>query len=194
MSNIENLKLPAAPKLEAASYDNLLPHELANLLPMIEGSKFAELKEDIRKNGILEPIKLFEGRILDGRNRYKAAREIAHKFTAANFEEFSGSYAEAESYVFSTNFLRRQLTNAQKNDVIKTMIEKYPSESTRQIARRCGLNSHSQVALVKDRLSQPSPEQKKFKDFCKTWDALPEYQREAFVKEFAPDLRELLTV
>ena len=189
------VKLPSAPKLEVPpTYDNLLPHELANLLPMIEGIKFAELKEDIRKNGILEPIKLFDGQILEGRNRYKAGREVGYKFTAKDFEVFEGDYAAAEAYVFSTNFLRRQLTNAQKNDVIKTMIEKYPNESNRQIARRCGLNSHSQVANVRHKMSESTPEQKKFTDFCKTWDALPDYQREAFVKEFGPDIRELLTV
>jgi hypothetical protein len=135
---------------------------------------------------------LFEDRILDGRNRWKAGKEVSYKFTANDFEVFEGDYAAAEAYVFSTNFLRRQLTNAQKNDVIKTMIEKYPNESNRQIARRCGLNSHSQVANVRDKLREPTPEQKKFTDFCKTWDALPEYQREAFVKEFAPDVRELM--
>ena len=188
-------KLPSAPKLEVPpTYDNLFSHELANLLPMIEGGKFAELKEDIRKNGILEPIVLFEGRIVDGRNRYKAGKEIGYNFSANDFKTFEGNYAAAEAYVFSTNFLRRQLTNAQKNDVIKTMIEKYPNESNRQIARRCGLNSHSQVANVREKLSEPTPEQKKFTDFCKTWDALAEYQRQAFVKEFAPDIRELLTV
>jgi len=174
------------------AYDNLIAHELANLLPMIEGSKFAELREDIRKNGILEPIKLFEGRILDGRNRYKAGREVGYKFGPKDFEVFAGSYAEAEAHVFSTNFLRRQLTNAQKNEIIKTMIEKYPRESNRQIARRCGLNSHTQVAAVKEKMRSPTPEQKKFAEFCETWDALPEYQREAFIKEFAPDIRELL--
>jgi hypothetical protein len=187
------VRMPATAKLNVPpNYDNLIPHELANLLPMIEGSKFAELKEDIRKNGIIEPVKLFDGRILDGRNRYKAGKEIGYKFTAKDFDAFEGDYAAAESYVFSTNFLRRQLTNAQKNDVIKTMIEKYPNESNRQIARRCGLNSHSQVANVRDKMREPTPEQKKFTDFCKTWDALPEYQRQSFVKEFEPDIRELL--
>ena len=67
------------PHLSWKCYDNLLPHELANLLPMIEGIKFAELKEDIRKNGILEPIKLFEDRILDGRNRHKAGKEVGYR-------------------------------------------------------------------------------------------------------------------
>jgi len=176
----------------ATTFANLVAHELANLLPMIDGNRFAELREDICKNGILEPIKLFEGRILDGRNRYKAGKEIGYRFSAEDFEVFEGDYAAAEAYVFSTNFLRRQLTNAQKNEIIKTMIEKYPGESNRQIARRCGLNSHTQVLLVRKKLSEPTQEQKKFTDFCETWDQLPEYHREAFVKEFAPDIRELL--
>jgi hypothetical protein len=167
-------------------------HELANLLPMIDPSRFAELREDIRRNGILEPIKLFEGRILDGRNRYKAARECGHQFSEADFEEFIGSYADAEAYVFSTNFLRRQLSASQRNEVIRSMILKYPAESNRQIARRCGLNSHSQVANVRERMREPSPEAKRYAEFCRTWDALPDDHRVDFVKEFAADIRELL--
>ena len=167
-------------------------HELANLLPMIDPARFSELREDIRRNGILEPIKLFEGRILDGRNRYKAARECGHAFSEADFEEFIGTYADAEAYVFSTNFLRRQLSAAQRNEVIREMILKYPAESNRQIARRCGLNSHSQVANVRERMREPSAEAKRFAEFCKTWDALPDFQRTEFVREFAADIRELL--
>ena len=167
-------------------------HELANLLPMIDPARFSELREDIRRNGILEPIKLFEGRILDGRNHYKAARECGHQFSEADFENFVGSYADAEAYVFSTNFLRRQLSAAQRNEVIRSMILKYPAESNRQIARRCGLNSHSQVANVRDRLRQPSAEAKRYAEFCRTWDALPDANRAEFVREFAADIRELL--
>jgi hypothetical protein len=40
----------------------------------------------------------------------------------------------------------------------------------------------------------PSPDQKKFTDFCKTWDALSEMRREEFVRLFAADIRELLGV
>jgi ParB-like chromosome segregation protein Spo0J len=61
-------------------YASLVPHELANLLPMQSASEFANLKADIAANGLLQPIWLFEGRILDGRNRYRACRELNYSF------------------------------------------------------------------------------------------------------------------
>jgi ParB-like nuclease domain len=174
-------------------YENLTAHELADLLPMIDGVNFENLKADIAKNGIIEPILIFEGRILDGRNRYRAAKALG-QLMPEDFTTFEGTYAEAEAYVFSTNFLRRQMTNAQKQEVIRKMIEKYPNDSNRQIARRCGISSHTSVGAVREKMLAPSPDQKKFSDFCKTWDALPEIWREEFVKQFAPDIRELLGV
>ena len=101
-------------------------HELANLLPMTSASEFANLKSDIAANGLLQPIWLFEGRILDGRNRYRACREIGYSFGPADFREFEGDYSAAEAFVFSTNFQRRQLSKAQMNEVIcKTLGVKY---------------------------------------------------------------------
>ena len=183
------LNFKSAPE-PAFDYSNLEAHELANLLPMIDDVNFANLKADIEKNGILEPILLFEGKILDGRNRYRAAKEVG-RLTPTKFKMFEGSYAEAEAYVFSTNFLRRQMTPAQKQEVILRMLAKYPSESIRQIAKRCG-TSHSYVQKVKEKRDEPTPEQKEFNEFCKTWDALPDARREEFVKSFAPDIRDLL--
>jgi hypothetical protein len=175
----------------AFDYANLRAHELADLLPMIDDVNFANLKADIEKNGILEPILLFEGKILDGRNRYRAGKAVG-RLSGAKFKAFEGTYAEAEAYVFSTNFLRRQMTNAQKQEVIRKMIEKYPDDSNRQIARRCGISSHASVGAVREKMLAPSPDQKKFAEFCKTWDALSEARREEFVKLFASDIRELL--
>jgi hypothetical protein len=172
------------------AYD-YLPHPLANMFPMIEGVEFANLKSDIAANGIHQPIVLFQGQILDGRNRYKAGKEAGHKFKPENFKEFTGSLAEAEAFVISTNVHRRHLTNAQKQEFIRLMIEKNPNATNRQIARLCQL-SHSTVASVRDKMLH-SPEITKFKKFKETWEDLPDDQRAAFVKEFEPDLRELLT-
>jgi|SRR6516164_5100060 len=129
-------------------------HELADLLPMIDGVNFENLKVDIAKNGILEPILLFEDRILDGRNRYRAGKAVGHSFAAANFRMFDGTYAEAEAYVFSTNFLRRQMTNAQKQEVIRKMIEKYPSDAIVRL-RDAAVSPHMLALALSGRKCSP---------------------------------------
>src|SRR5690348_1465957 len=98
------LNFKSAPE-PAFDYERMASHELANLLPMIDQTNYENLKADIAKQGILEPIVLFEGKILDGRNRYRAAKELSFDFTPANFKTFEGTQIEAEAYVFATNFL-----------------------------------------------------------------------------------------
>jgi hypothetical protein len=182
------VKLPATPTL---TYDNLIAHELANVFDMIQGIEAKGLEESIAKSGIQVPIKLYEGRILDGRNRYRAAKAVGHVFKAADFELFDGSYTEAEEFVISTNVNRRHLTNAQKQDLIRKMIEKNPNESNRKIARLCGLPSHATVAKVRDGMIN-SPEVIRFRKFKDTWEGLPDVDRAAFVREFEMDIRELM--
>ena len=53
----------------------MLPfHPFANLFPLIEGSAFDELVTDVAERGLREPVVMLDGRILDGRNRYRASR------------------------------------------------------------------------------------------------------------------------
>src|SRR5262249_23758883 len=102
----DTLRLPTAPKLEMPTY-NYIAHPLAAMFPMIEGTAFEELKGDIAANGIHQPIVLYQGQILDGRNRYAAAKAGGHAFVPDNFKTFDGTLAEAEAFVISTNFHRR---------------------------------------------------------------------------------------
>ena len=173
---------PAAFEFEA--------HPLAATFPMIEGAALEDLKRDIREHGIIVPIVLFQGTILDGRNRYAAAKAVGREFTTTNFREFSGTLADAEAFVISTNFHRRQLTNAQKQEVITKMIEKNPKAGDREIARLCGV-SHSTVGSARDRLAN-SPEVRRYEKFKKDWRNLKEDQSAMFVREHAADLRFML--
>lgn len=51
-------------------------HEIANIFALIEGADFAELVDDIYDKDLLDRIVLFNGQILDGRNRYRALIEL----------------------------------------------------------------------------------------------------------------------
>ena len=48
-------------------------HPLADLFPLLEGDDFAELVADVQAHGVREPVWLYQGQILDGRNRVRAA-------------------------------------------------------------------------------------------------------------------------
>lgn len=49
-------------------------HPIADVWPMMEEDKLRELADDIRKNGQLVPVWLYDGKILDGRNRWAACK------------------------------------------------------------------------------------------------------------------------
>jgi len=89
-------------------------HDYANLFPMLDAAGQDALRADVQQHGVREPVIQFEGRILDGRNRYMAARDLGLDFPVV---EFDGTPAEALAYVLSTNLHRRHLTESQRGTV-----------------------------------------------------------------------------
>src|SRR5262249_48474512 len=85
----------------------LLLHPLCTIIPPCTDKEFNELKEDIKKNGLQVPIMLFDGEILDGRSRYRACVELGKE---PKTEAFSGTRADALTYVISMNVKRRHLS------------------------------------------------------------------------------------
>lgn len=86
-------------------------HPVAELFPLLSGDEFAELTDDVRHQGLLEPIWLHpDGRIVDGRNRYRACRAAG---VEPKFRTWAGSGSLVE-FVVSLNLHRRHLTSSQR--------------------------------------------------------------------------------
>lgn len=84
-------------------------HEISNIFPLIKGEAFNELVADIRKNGLIKPIITYQGKILDGRNRYNACIEANIKPHTVNYQ---GN--DPINYVISLNVHRRHLASDQR--------------------------------------------------------------------------------
>jgi len=83
-------------------------HELANIIPNMSDDEYKALKLDIQTNGLFNPIMLYEYKILDGRNRYKACKELNIE---PKYENYQGD--SPVSYVLSLNIKRRHLNSSQ---------------------------------------------------------------------------------
>lgn len=84
-------------------------HPLANIFPLIEGQAFTDLVADVKAHGVRDPVWLHEGKILDGRNRYRASIEAG---VPCKFTEYTGQ--DATAFVISLNLHRRHLSEAQR--------------------------------------------------------------------------------
>lgn len=100
----------------------MLPfHPYADLFPLIEGEQFAELVTDLKVNDLREKIVVWDGAILDGRNRYRAAlaagliEDDDEPDRAKYFTRFVPAVdGDALKYVISKNLHRRHLNESQR--------------------------------------------------------------------------------
>lgn len=96
------------------------PHELAKAFPRMSADELRELAADIKKNGLQDPIVLYEGKVLDGTHRQEAC---AISGVEPRYVPFKGQEAEAISFVISRNMRRRHLTASQKAMLAAKLIE-----------------------------------------------------------------------
>jgi len=101
-------------------------HEVANIFPMMNDDEYNALVVDIKAHGQLEPVWLYQGKIIDGRNRYKACVEAGIE---PQFREWSG-HGSLIAFVVSLNLQRRHLTSSQKA-MVAVEIEKHLAEENK---------------------------------------------------------------
>ena len=93
------------------------PHPASEIFPMMADEQYAEFREDVRKHGLQSSGLLFEGKILDGRNRYRAALELCVEMNWSELEAEDNEGFDAIEYVLTHNLHRRHLTASQRADV-----------------------------------------------------------------------------
>jgi hypothetical protein len=116
--------------------ENIEFHQFADLFPMMQADEFSSLVENIKQHGLREKVWLFQGKILDGRNRYKACLQSG---ITPEFRQFTGDENQALQAVISWNLERRHLSSSQKA-AIGVELEDLLAELERQAKERYAAN------------------------------------------------------
>ena len=106
-------------------------HPISDVWPMMDEAKIAELADDIRKNGQLVPVWLYEGKILDGRNRW-AACKIAG--VDPKTKEYTGD--EPTAFAVSLNDRRRHMNKGSLAAVAAELEPFFAADAKRRQIRK----------------------------------------------------------
>ena len=96
---------------------NLELHPLAEIIPPASPEDFAALVASIRTVGQLEPIRTWQGRVIDGRHRLKACEQLSIEPVLREVrpeEVDGGTDAALLGYVLALNINRRHASTSQR--------------------------------------------------------------------------------
>ena len=109
----------------AEEIERLEDHDIAAVFPLLPKAELEELAKDIETNGLLNPILLYEGKILDGRNRYRAILSLPalkEYLDPEWYQRYLGN--DPVGHVISLNCHRRHLTGAQRAAIASELANK----------------------------------------------------------------------
>jgi hypothetical protein len=178
-ANVDN----TTENFESPNWREVLPvHPAAELFPLMKETDpegFRELVEDIKKNGLRQPIAIYHDSelgtcLLDGRNRLDALELLDWEAGGKGFDLPSEFWQvpnhvlvglddwrdpdptfDPYAYVVSANVHRRHLTAEQRRDLIAKVLKARPEASNLQIAKQVKADDKT-VAKVRAELEARS--------------------------------------
>jgi N6-adenosine-specific RNA methylase IME4 len=111
---------------------------------MLGDNELQSLADDIKANGLQQPITLYQGKILDGRNRYLACAKAGAQATFSNYQG-----KDPVRWVVSQNLHRRHLTDSQR-----AMVAKHVETLKHGGDRRSNQDANWQVGITRRRAAE----------------------------------------
>jgi ParB-like chromosome segregation protein Spo0J len=141
-------------------------HPLSAAFPPMTPEEFQSLQSSINENGVLNPITIYEGMVLDGWHRYQAALELGMECPEAELDD----WIDPKEFVLAQNKNRRHITASQLAMATTAVYEWYPahrpnkgagpaplSKTTEELAEIAGTSKRT-INQAKSVLKNASPE------------------------------------
>jgi len=119
-------------------------HPAAELFPMMSETEFEAMKEDIRLHGQNDDVLIWNGQLLDGRNRLRACVELGIE---PGWSELPKTL-DPVAWVLSHNLHRRHLSTAQRAMVATNLATLLNGQQKRE-SDAAGIQAASQIEAAK---------------------------------------------
>ena len=125
------------------------------VMPPLSSEEYQELHDDIKVNGVLEPIHVDEeGVVIDGHHRSKIANELGIPCPVIAHDDLSES--QKRSLAFTLNLKRRHLNREQRRALGLESLRLDPIASNREHSKRTGLD-HKTIQDIRKKENIPEP-------------------------------------
>jgi len=111
---------------------------------MTEGAEYEALKADIKAHGVRLPVWTWQGKVIDGRNRYRVCRELG---IDPPVQEWDGN-GSLVAFIWSLNGPRRHLTASQRAAIAAELEPMLAREASER--RAAGLRRGKPVSQLVD--------------------------------------------
>ena len=157
--------------------DLILDNEFKEFLPPLADEKFKQLEENILRDGIQDALKVWQGILIDGHNRYEIAKRHGLEFTTVEMQ--FNSRDDVKLWIVNNQFGRRDLTPYERSllalkikpviakkakekqirkpaeSVLQKSAEQKPIDTRQELAKLAGV-SHDTIAKV-ETIEQQAP-------------------------------------
>ena len=159
--------------------DLIVDSEFRDLIPSLTDDEKKQLEENILCDGIQDPLKVWQGTLVDGHNRYEIAQVHGLNFTTAEMQ--FATRDDAKIWIIKNQFGRRNLSaydrsilalklkpviaakakekQSESGGAVPQKSAKPPIETRQEIAKAAGV-SHDTIAKVERIEAQATPEVK----------------------------------
>lgn len=127
------------------------PIALALMPGGMDDNEFNAFCADIEERGIIMPVTLYEGKVLDGWHRYRAAKRTG---SAPKFIKYEGS--DPAGYIASVNVHRRKLSSLQRA-LVGARLHRDHGLTQREACKKLGISNEVITLVLKTMDSNNTP-------------------------------------
>lgn len=120
-------------------------HPVAAWFPMLDDDELRHLADDIAEHGLIEPVVVRDGVLLDGRNRLAACQLAGIE---PETREWEGDESQVTAWIISRNLHRRHLTTSQRALIAARVAERPADGSGHDPGKFAGVPTQAEAAAL----------------------------------------------